>query len=111
MPDDRIESVAASHGVFLLIEGQWVCLERGLSLDQAKAEAVRAYKRCRVTTEVRERNGTVVKRWEPAPGILPSIRIIKSSELMQGASEILIEHRQTIYRLRTTTGGKLILSK
>jgi hemin uptake protein HemP len=111
MPDDRIESVAASHSVFLLIEGQWVCLERGLSLDQAKAEGVRTYKRCRVTTEIRERNGTVIKRWEPAPGTLPSIRIVKSADLMQGASEILIEHRQTIYRLRATTGGKLILNR
>ena len=111
MPDDRIESVSASHGVFVLVEGQWICLDRGLSLAQAKAEGVRAYKRCRVPTEIRERNGAVDKRWEPPPGTIPSIRIIKSTELMQGASEILIEHRQTIYRLRTTAGGKLILSK
>ena len=111
MPDNRIESVAASHGVFLLIEGQWICLDRGLSADQAKSEAVSAYKRCRVPAEVRERNGTVIKRWEPAPGTLPSTRIMKSTDLMQGAAELLIQHRQTIYRLRQTVGGKLILNK
>jgi hemin uptake protein HemP len=111
MSASRLPAHSSSHSIFLLIDGQWVCFEKGLSLDQANVEAVSAYRRCRVPTEIRERNGKVVERWEPAPGTIPAIHIIRSSELLQGASEILIEHRKTIYRLRAAAGGKLILQK
>ena len=36
---------------------------------------------------------------------------IDSAQLLRGASELLIEHRGTVYRLRQTALGKLILTK
>ncbi|PHS18468.1 MAG: hemin transporter HemP [Blastopirellula sp.] len=41
----------------------------------------------------------------------PRPRIINSEELMQGEVEILIHHNDTMYRLRETKTGKLILQK
>ena len=102
---------SSTYGVHVLIEGQWVCLEKGLPLNQAKTEGISVYRRYRVPTEVRERNGAVIKRWEPAPGAIPTLRILRSAELLQGSSEVLIEHRSTIYRLRAAPGGSLILQK
>lgn len=110
-----IETASSTHGVHLLIQGRWVCLEKGLSLSQAKAEAGLIHRRSGLAVEIRERNGAVVQRWEPRPDEAgrshSAIRIVSSSEILQGAPEILIEHRQTIYRLRTAAGGKLILQK
>jgi len=37
--------------------------------------------------------------------------IIQSEDLLQGRSEIWIEHRDEMYRLRLTSSGKLYLSK
>ena len=36
---------------------------------------------------------------------------ISSEQLMAGAKELLIEHHGTVYRLRQTALGKLILTK
>lgn len=38
-------------------------------------------------------------------------RVIASTELLQGAVEVLIDHSGEIYRLRLTRSGKLILQK
>ncbi|MGB0722694.1 MAG: hemin uptake protein HemP [Gammaproteobacteria bacterium] len=38
-------------------------------------------------------------------------RRIRSEELLRGAREILIEHKDGEYRLRETRNGKLILTK
>jgi hemin uptake protein HemP len=38
-------------------------------------------------------------------------RVIDSRMLLAGAAEVLIEHGGTIYRLRHTAQGKLILTK
>lgn len=38
-------------------------------------------------------------------------RVMRSQELLQGRSEIWIEHGGQIYRLRQTRSGKLILQK
>jgi hemin uptake protein HemP len=38
-------------------------------------------------------------------------RKVSSADLMQGATEVLITHRDHIYRLRITRSGKLILHK
>jgi hemin uptake protein HemP len=42
---------------------------------------------------------------------LRSKRLWSTTELMGGETEILIEHNGSIYRLRRTRQGKLILSK
>lgn len=39
------------------------------------------------------------------------IRTVSSADLMQGAAEIQITHRDDVYRLRVTRSGKLILHK
>jgi hemin uptake protein HemP len=38
-------------------------------------------------------------------------RTVKSSELLGGGNELLIEHNGGIYSLRQTSSGKLILTK
>lgn len=38
-------------------------------------------------------------------------RMVRSEELLQGQSELLIQHGQEVYRLRLTRSGKLILGK
>jgi hemin uptake protein HemP len=38
-------------------------------------------------------------------------RKVSSDDLMQGATELLITHRDHVYRLRVTRSGKLILHK
>ncbi len=37
--------------------------------------------------------------------------IIRSEDLLQGRSEVWIEHREDMYRLRLTSSGKLYLTK
>jgi len=37
--------------------------------------------------------------------------VIKSDQLLQGRSEVLIDHLGQIYRLRATRNGKLLLIK
>jgi hemin uptake protein HemP len=39
------------------------------------------------------------------------LRVIRSEELLQGEQTILIDHYGTIYKLRITKQGKLILNK
>lgn len=51
------------------------------------------------------------KPTETREGAAALITPVKSSELMNGRQEILIEHETTIYRLRKTRQGKLILTK
>ena len=43
-----------------------------------------------------------------APG---EARAVSSDQLFHGATELLIDHRGVLYRLRHTALGKLILSK
>jgi hemin uptake protein HemP len=38
-------------------------------------------------------------------------RMVKSSELLAGGNELLIEHNGGVYSLRETSKGKLILTK
>jgi hemin uptake protein HemP len=38
-------------------------------------------------------------------------RVLLSTEVLQGAREVLIEHRGLFYSLRETGAGKLILTK
>ena len=45
---------------------------------------------------------------ETRPANLPRLR---SSDLLSGAREAIIEHGQEQYRLRLTSNGKLILTK
>ncbi|MEO8151566.1 MAG: hemin uptake protein HemP [Rhizobacter sp.] len=42
---------------------------------------------------------------------LAGVPRISSEQLMAGAKEVLIEHHGTLYRLRQTALGKLILTK
>jgi hemin uptake protein HemP len=41
---------------------------------------------------------------------LPPV-VVNSEDLMRGRQEILIRHRNDVYRLRITRNGRLILSK
>ncbi len=43
-----------------------------------------------------------------APSAMPSV---ESRNLLQGASEVLIQHGNEVYRLRHTRNDKLILTK
>ncbi len=47
----------------------------------------------------------------PAPAEQAERRVISSSDLLQGAVEVLIDHGGETYRLRQTRSGKLILQK
>jgi hemin uptake protein HemP len=38
-------------------------------------------------------------------------RVLDSAELFKGASEVLIQHADALYRLKITSQGKLILNK
>jgi hemin uptake protein HemP len=46
-----------------------------------------------------------------AKAAVPERPTFESSELLQGRSEALIEHRGEMYRLRLTGSGKLYLTK
>jgi len=41
----------------------------------------------------------------------PCIKVVRSQELFAGKREVLIEHSGSLYRLRMTRAGKLILNK
>ncbi len=45
------------------------------------------------------------------PGPHPRPRLLRSEELLQGDTEVLIVHGDSTYRLRQTKSGKLILNK
>lgn len=47
----------------------------------------------------------------PSGAALPPVPSVKSEALFEGASEVLIDHRGVMYRLRQTSLGKLILTK
>ena len=53
---------------------------------------------------------------QPAPAPISSIfqenrRVFRSEDLLHGAGEIVIRHRDQTYRLRLTSNDKLILVK
>ncbi len=41
----------------------------------------------------------------------PQIRIVESTDIFRGQTEIMIKHEGVIYRLKITRQGKLILNK
>jgi hemin uptake protein HemP len=45
------------------------------------------------------------------PAAPAAVAQVSSQQLLAGAKEVLIEHRGTLYRLRETALGKLILTK
>lgn len=47
----------------------------------------------------------------PSGAAAPRPAAVKSEALFDGASEVLIDHRGVMYRLRLTSLGKLILTK
>lgn len=47
----------------------------------------------------------------PAAAALTPQAVVKSEALFGAASEVLIDHRGVVYRLRRTALGKLILTK
>jgi len=48
-------------------------------------------------------------RKRPSPEAAP--RMIRSSDLLQGERQIVIEHEGELYRLQLTRNGRLILQK
>ncbi len=46
-----------------------------------------------------------------APAVPAEVLRISSQQLLAGAKEVLIEHHGSLYRLRQTSLGKLILTK
>ena len=48
--------------------------------------------------------------WKPAESSL-DLRRLKSSDLFDGKTEIVIDHAGSLYRLKITRQGKLILNK
>ncbi|GAC1040219.1 hemin uptake protein HemP [Rhizobium sp. No.120] len=41
----------------------------------------------------------------------PQIRIVESTDIFRGQTEIMIKHEGVIYRMKITRQGKLILNK
>mgnify|MGYP001173717039 FL=1 len=41
----------------------------------------------------------------------PFLRVVDSADLFDGKNELMIRHRDSMYRLRHTSTGKLILTK
>ena len=69
-------------------------------------------------TEMMSENAVLPKAQEPgapsaAAGTVASTarRTVKSSDLLAGRIEVLIDHNGAIYSLRATSKGKLILTK
>ncbi|MDO9414967.1 MAG: hemin uptake protein HemP [Pararhizobium sp.] len=42
---------------------------------------------------------------------LPQNRVLESKDLFKGGNEILIKHEGSVYRMKITRQGKLILNK
>ncbi|HEY1067466.1 MAG TPA: hemin uptake protein HemP, partial [Pirellulales bacterium] len=42
---------------------------------------------------------------EAPPAVIGSARLVKSEDILQGSSEIFIQHGQQVYRLRQTKTG------
>jgi hemin uptake protein HemP len=45
------------------------------------------------------------------PAVAADVARVSSQQLLAGGKEVLIEHHGTLYRLRETALGKLILTK
>jgi len=57
-------------------------------------------------------SGVVVRDDPPAPGDTSALpRVVRSDALLAGASQLAILHNETLYFLRQTRFGKLILTK
>jgi len=41
----------------------------------------------------------------------PQVRIVESTDIFRGQTEIMIRHKGVIYRMKITRQGKLILNK
>ena len=57
------------------------------------------------------KGGSMRNECTTGPNSSPSIPVLSSSDLLQGATEIRIDHGGEMYRLRQTRQGKLILTK
>jgi hemin uptake protein HemP len=53
----------------------------------------------------------VLKPSSPGDSAEPRFAVLRSEDLLAGRSEVWIEHRGDMYRLRLTTSGKLYLTK
>ena len=47
----------------------------------------------------------------PTPPPPDANRVLESTDLLQGESEVFIQHGDEIYRLRLTRSGRLVLNK
>jgi hemin uptake protein HemP len=47
----------------------------------------------------------------PAESAAPASPVLSSQAVLQGRSQVAIEHNGAVYRLQTTRQGKLILTK
>lgn len=56
---------------------------------------------------IADKNPTIPPQHQPAG----HVRTIESAEIFRGQSEIAIEHEDSVYRLKITRQGKLILNK
>lgn len=45
------------------------------------------------------------------PAARPQIRMVESTDIFRGQTEIMIKHEGVIYRMKITRQGKLILNK
>lgn len=62
-----------------------------------------------VPVELRFRMQPAVRPAQPRPN--EPLRVVSSDELFRGRNEIAVDHYGSIYRLRVTRQGKLILNK
>lgn len=47
----------------------------------------------------------------PQPAAVQEVRTVESAEIFRGQSEIMIKHDGSLYRMKITRQGKLILNK
>jgi hemin uptake protein HemP len=60
--------------------------------------------------DVSDQNSIPTGTQESSPEQTP-LRVIRSDEIFRGGREVRIEHEESVYRLRLTRKGKLILHK
>jgi hemin uptake protein HemP len=64
-----------------------------------------------MSTETGLPNGEALRPSSPGDSAESRIAVLRSEDLLAGRSEVWIEHRGDMYRLRLTASGKLYLTK
>ena len=61
--------------------------------------------------DLAEQSNPFPEATQPSAGDDAPVRVLQSDDIFQGGREVRIEHEDSVYRLRLTRKGKLILHK